>query len=99
MPSERDTKLKQPVYGARGGFLIAYRRVSENARIARLVGPRIYRYRTQAGLTQEQLGEKVGAHAVYISLLERGLRCVSMRMLFRLGDALGVDPAELVRRK
>ena len=70
-----------------------------NAQIAKLIGPRIFAYRKQAGLTQEALGERVRKSAVYISMLERGLRCPSTDLIFRLAAAMGVDQGELIRRE
>jgi antitoxin component HigA of HigAB toxin-antitoxin module len=40
------------------------------------------------GLTQAQLAEKIGAHKVHISEMERGKRTIGVNMAKRLGKAL-----------
>ncbi len=53
--------------------------------------------RMRAGLTQEALAEACGLHATYVSQLERGLKSPTVRVLFRLAQAVGVSPSALVR--
>jgi transcriptional regulator with XRE-family HTH domain len=53
--------------------------------------------RRRAGLTQEALAEACGLHATYISQLERGLKSPTLRVLFRLAEAMGVSPSALVK--
>lgn len=60
-------------------------------------GLRVRRLRSdELGWSLERLSEKSGIHWTYISELERGRRNPSLRTLFRLADALGVDPGQLV---
>lgn len=54
--------------------------------------------RNQQKLTQERLAETAGVSAYYVILLEGGKRQPSLSVLFRLADALGTTPDELVRR-
>lgn len=61
------------------------------------VGRRIRSHRQERSLTLEQLGERAGMHATYVGRLERGERSVLVQNLVRIAEALGVDPAELVR--
>lgn len=64
----------------------------------RLVGENVRRLRLARGLTQEQLAESCGYSQQYISGLEQGRRNPTVVTLFELGQALGVEPADLVRR-
>ena len=45
--------------------------------------------RIRAGLTQEQLAEKIGTKKTYISRLENGKADVQLTTLFRIFDGLG----------
>lgn len=53
--------------------------------------------RRRAGLTQEALAEACDLHATYVSQLERGLKSPTLRVLFRLANAVGVSPGALLR--
>jgi transcriptional regulator with XRE-family HTH domain len=60
---------------------------------AKAAGRRLKVLRVEKGLTQEQLGEQAGVHAVTISRLEHGtLTDVSLDTLLRLGRVLGFTP-------
>ena len=60
--------------------------------IGRVVAAR----RKRLGLSQEALAEATGLHPTYISLLERGLRCPSTRVLIGLAGGLGTKPSTLM---
>lgn len=45
--------------------------------------------RTRAGLTQEQLAERIGTKKTYISRLENGKADVQLGTLFRIFEGLG----------
>lgn len=47
-------------------------------------------------LSQEKLAEICGLHRTYISLLERGMKSPSLATIFRLADALRLEPHQLV---
>lgn len=47
----------------------------------KLVGKRIKEYRIKAGLTQEELAEKVGISPNYLSAIERGVKLVRLDKL------------------
>lgn len=47
--------------------------------------------RLAAGLTQKQLGERMGTSQAAIARLERGARLPSVETLYRLAVILGVD--------
>ncbi|WCB45731.1 helix-turn-helix domain-containing protein [Nitratidesulfovibrio vulgaris] len=54
------------------------------------------RFRLEAGLTQEQLSEKIGVSPGFYSMMEIGRKWPNINMLFRIAEALGKRPGELV---
>lgn len=54
--------------------------------------------RRALGLSQEDLAEAAGVHRTYIGMLERGEKNVTIYNIERVADALGIEPAELLRR-
>lgn len=61
----------------------------------RRLGSRIQKLRKKAGLTQEQLAEKVKLSAKYIQFIESGNRVPSLKTLYKVANALGIKPQEL----
>ncbi len=66
---------------------------------AQEIGRRIRRHREALtpALSQERLADQAGLHRTYIGHVERGEVNLTVWNLIRIADALGVDPAELVR--
>src|SRR5262252_2634512 len=61
-------------------------------------GDVLRRYRTDRGLTQEELAERAGLSARGVQDLERGLRLAPQAVTIRrLADALGLEDVERVR--
>ena len=54
--------------------------------------------RTTRGLSQEQLGFDLGSGRTYISEVERGVKSITVKWLFRLAAHLDVSPAELLQQ-
>lgn len=52
--------------------------------------------RLNAGLTHQTLADSAGLSTNIVSLLERGKTSPTMGTFFRIADALGVEPAELI---
>lgn len=65
--------------------------------VDRIVGETLRRYRCLRGLSQEQLGEKVGRKVKQIRKYERGENRISAGMLHRLASALEISIGELFR--
>jgi len=63
-----------------------------------IVGTNVRRARQKAGLTQEQLAHDAKIDLTYAGGIERGRRNPSVEVLGRLADALGVEPADLLKR-
>ena len=54
------------------------------------IGRRIQQSREQAGLTQEELAERIGVSTSFVGHVERGTRKASLETLVALSNALGV---------
>lgn len=61
-----------------------------------ILGHNVRRIRTQAGLSQEELGYRAKLHRTYISSIERGERNVSVENIFAIAEALKVPPGDLL---
>lgn len=46
------------------------------------------KYRVGAGISQEQLAFKANLHRTYISQLERGLKSITVKTLFKITESL-----------
>ena len=60
-------------------------------------GKRIKFYRTQKGLSQEELAFKAGLDRTYIASVENGKRNVSIRTIKKFLDALEITFSEFFR--
>ena len=58
----------------------------------------VRRLRKEKGWSQEAFAERASLHRTYISQVERAKKNVTISVLDRLAEALGVDPGELLRR-
>jgi len=60
------------------------------------IGAAVRAGRSEAGLTQEELAERIGRHADSVSLIERGRTLPTLDMLVGLSAALKLPISELV---
>ena len=58
--------------------------------------PVLRRFRHKAGLTQEQMAERMGVSVGFFGMMEVGRRWPNIDMLFRIASALGVRTGELI---
>lgn len=58
--------------------------------------PVLRRYRDEAGLSQQELADRVGISKSYISSLELGYRAPNLNILVRIAYVLGIAPGRLV---
>lgn len=65
-------------------------------KLDRLLGLEIQRLRGAKGWSQEYLAEVANLHRTYISQLERGLKSPSVRVLYQITIALGVEMSALL---
>jgi transcriptional regulator with XRE-family HTH domain len=63
------------------------------------IGLNLQRLRRAHKLSQEELADIAGLHQTYVSGIERGIRNPTITVIYRIADALGVEPEELVTRK
>jgi transcriptional regulator with XRE-family HTH domain len=64
-----------------------------------IVGANVRRARQKAGLTQEQVALQADIDLTYVGGIERGRRNPSVLVLARIADALGAEPADLLRHE
>ncbi len=62
------------------------------------VAANLRRVRQARGWSQEALADLAGLHRTYVGSIERGERNVSVDNIERLAQALGLDPADLLKR-
>ena len=70
-----------------------------NAAVLAHVGARLQAAREARGLTQADLGERIGIESVTLSRYETGTRGASLTVLARAADELGVTLADLVAER
>ncbi len=58
----------------------------------------ISKLRVQKGLTQENLSGLAGAARSHLAALESGEKTVKLDTMWRIAEALGISPSELIRR-
>ena len=58
--------------------------------------PVLRRFRQKAGLTQEQMAERMDVSVGFFGMMEVGKRWPNIDMLFRIASALEVRPGELI---
>lgn len=68
----------------------------KNAKLTKTICKRIRKYRHEAGLTQEDLAEKVGVSRVYIGYVEQGRNTPSLEILGKIAKALKVRLSDIV---
>ncbi len=66
--------------------------------VGQIFGKVLRRYRSELGVSQEELAFRAGVDRTFVSRIERGLRQPTITTLIGLGIALGVSAAELVRK-
>ena len=67
----------------------------KNAKLPKTLGKRVQKIRKKAGLTQEQLAEKVGISRAYMGYIEQGRYSASLEVIEKVARALKVRMPEL----
>lgn len=65
--------------------------------LEKLFGDELRKARELKGFSQEELGFESGHHRTYISQLERGLKSPTLRAIYSLAKALGLQPSALLK--
>lgn len=60
------------------------------------IGPRIQKLRKEKNMTAEDLSAELGVSTSHISQIEQGCRKMSVDLLYKLMDVLGVDANTLL---
>jgi transcriptional regulator with XRE-family HTH domain len=63
--------------------------------IPQLFGKNLQKFRKQAGLTQEQLSERLGISQKHLSIVETGIQFASASLIQKICDELQVSPADM----
>lgn len=63
--------------------------------IIKVFGTNLKKYRTAAGLSQEDFADKCGMHRTYISAIECFRRSTSLENIQRIADALDIETYKL----
>lgn len=61
-----------------------------------IIGKRIKSSRLEAGITQEELANKLNVSIAYVSRIERGGTTINLKRLIEIADILKVTPAFLL---
>lgn len=81
-------------------FQMAKRRkqVQPRSGVEKAFGEVVRTIREELGMSQMKLHVKTGLDRTFISDLERGVQCPSLRTIYRVAAGLNVLPGNLVRR-
>lgn len=60
----------------------------KNAKLPKVLGKKIQKRRKDVGLTQEELGERVGISRAYMGYIEQGRYAPSLEVLEKIARAL-----------
>ena len=68
----------------------------KNTRLPKVLGKKIQKRRQEVGLTQEELGYKVGISRAYMGYIEQGRYAPSLEVLEKIARQLKVKTSELL---
>ena len=66
------------------------------ADIYKPLGQLVRAFRTRAGLSQQELADKIGLTRTSVTNIEKGRQRIPLHLLFALADALKVAPRQLL---
>lgn len=67
------------------------------SQLFRRIGKAIRRVRLERGASQTEVARKIGSYQQNVARAERGTENLTLDLLARFGNALGVDPSEFFR--
>lgn len=62
----------------------------------KVFGEKVKEYRLKQNLTQEELADMVNLHRTYISLIERGLKNITLLNILKITKALKINVSNLL---
>ncbi len=68
----------------------------KNAKLPKVVGSKVRRFRRKMGLTQEDVAYKVGISRAYMGYIEQGRNIPSLEVLEKIARTLKVKTSELL---
>jgi len=74
------------------------RQIQPRAGVERAFGEVMRKMREELGISQMQFHQKTGLDRTFISDLERGVQCPSLRTIYRIAAGLDTPAGNLVRR-
>ena len=61
-----------------------------------IFGKQVTSLRERLGISQEELGFRVGVHRTYVSQIERGIKSPTLGVVLKLARALGFPASKLI---
>ena len=74
------------------------KQVQPRSGVERAFGEVMRTIREELGISQMRLHVKTGLDRTFISDLERGVQCPSLRTIYRVAAGLDIPPGNLIRR-
>jgi len=68
----------------------------KNAKLPKLLGKKVQRYRKKTGMSQEEVAHKVGISRAYMGYIEQGRNVPSLEILEKIAKAIKVKLSDLV---
>ncbi len=68
----------------------------KNAKLPKVLGKKVQRYRKKTGMSQEEVAHKVGISRAYMGYIEQGRNVPSLEILEKIAKAIKVKLSDLV---
>ena len=68
----------------------------KNAKLPKVLGKKVQRYRKKTGMSQEEVAHKVGISHAYMGYIEQGRNLPSLEILEKIAKAIKVKLGDLV---
>ncbi len=68
----------------------------KNAKLPKIVGKKVQRYRKKTGMSQEEVAHKVGISRAYMGYIEQGRNVPSLEILEKIAKVIKVKLSDLV---
>jgi len=68
----------------------------KNAKLPKVLGKKVQRYRKKTGMSQEEVAHKVGISRAYMGYIEQGRNVPSLEILEKIAKSIKVKLSDLV---